>query len=140
MVGKLVTQGPLDLAGEQSAIMAKVTLQGVAIDDDSILVTLARDPISEVLAICMCLGPEIGDHNGNFRQYLLEFVGQPINRIGNHRFELTEIGGVGHTSNSRATMGREGIGPATDGRLKAEPGTNSGPKGPYFSTAVRTSS
>lgn len=61
--------------------MAKVTLQGVAINDDSILVALARDTISEVLAICMCLGPEIGDHNRDFRHNLLKLVRQPINGI-----------------------------------------------------------
>jgi hypothetical protein len=111
-MSELVTQGPLDLAGKQIAVMAKVTLQSVAIDDDSILVAFARDTISEVLAICMCLGPEIGDHDRDFRQYLLEFAGQPIDRIDNHRFELIESG-VGHTSNTRAAIEREGLEPAT---------------------------
>jgi hypothetical protein len=115
MVGKLVTQGSLDLAGKQVAVVAKVTFQGVAIDDDSILVAFARDTISEVLAISMHVGTEIGDHDRDVCQHLLEFIGQAVNRIDDHRFELMKISGVGHTSNSREEMGREGLEPSTDG-------------------------
>lgn len=96
MVGKLVTQGPLYLAGKQVAVMAEVTLQGVAIDDDSILVAFARDTVSKVLAVSVYVGTEIGDHDRDVREYLLELVGQPINRIGDQGFELVELRGIGH--------------------------------------------
>lgn len=74
-MGKLVTQGPLDLAGEQVTVMTEVTFQRVPVDDDSVLIAFARDAVSEVLAVCMYLGSQIGDHDRDVRQYLLEFIG-----------------------------------------------------------------
>lgn len=75
VVSKLVTQGPLDLAGKQIPVVAKVTLQRVAIDDDPVLIAFARDAIPEVLAVGVLLGSEIGDYDRNVRQHLLELVG-----------------------------------------------------------------
>lgn len=74
-MGKLVTQGPLDLAGKQVTIVTEVAFQRVPVDDDPVLITLACDTVSEVLAVCMYFSSEIGDYDRDIRQYLLEFVG-----------------------------------------------------------------
>ena len=96
-----MTQGSLDLAGEQVSVVAEVALQRVAVDDDPVLIAFASQTVSEVVTVRMRLGTEIGDHHRDVRQNLLEFVGQPVDRIDDQRFELVELGSVGHVSNSR---------------------------------------
>lgn len=96
-----MAQGPLDLAGEQIEVVAEVTLQRVTVDDDPILMVVARDTVPEVLAVRMRLIPEIGYHDRNLRQDLLEFNRQPIDCIDDHGFELVEFGSIGHASNDR---------------------------------------
>ena len=119
MVSKLVTQSLLDLTGQQIAVMAEVTLQRVTVDDDPILIVFPRDTVSEVLAVCMYLISQIGYHNRDVRQYLLEFNGQPIDRVDDQGLELIELRGSRHTSHDRepnaSSMGREGLEPSTDG-------------------------
>ena len=61
VVGELVAQGPLDLAGEQLAVVAEVALEGVAVDHDPVLVAFAGDAVAEVLAVGVVLGAEVGD-------------------------------------------------------------------------------
>ena len=61
VVGELVAQGALDLAGEQVAIVAEVPFQGVAVDDDPVLVAFAGDAVAVVLAVGVVLGTEVGD-------------------------------------------------------------------------------
>jgi hypothetical protein len=96
VVGELVTQGPLDLLGKQGAIVSEVALERVAIDDDPVLEALVRNPVSEVLAVCMHLGSEIGDHDRHFCQHLLKFIRQAIDRVSDQRFELIELIQIGH--------------------------------------------
>jgi hypothetical protein len=96
MVGELMAQGPLDLTGEEIAIVAEIAFERVPVDDDPVLVLLARDPVAEVLAICAYLGPEIGHHHRHPGQHLLEFVRQPVDRIDDQRLELVKLGGIGH--------------------------------------------
>jgi hypothetical protein len=115
-----VTHGLLDLAGKQITVMAKVTLQSVTVDDDPILIVFARDTVSEVLAVCMYLVPQIGYHHRDVRQYLLEFSRQPINCVDDQGLELVELRSIRHTSKieSRVSLlwgGRAGLEPATDG-------------------------
>ena len=52
-----MAQGPLDLPGEQIAVVAEVAFQRVAVDDDPVLVAFARDAVAEVLAVCMPSAP-----------------------------------------------------------------------------------
>ncbi len=54
--------------------MAEVALQRVAVDDDPVLIAFARNAVSEVLAVRMCFGSEIGDYDRDVRQYLLELT------------------------------------------------------------------
>ncbi len=68
-----MTQSLLDLAGKQVTVMAEVTLQSVTVDDDPVLIAFARNTVSEVLTVCMYLVSEIGYHDRDLRQYLLEF-------------------------------------------------------------------
>jgi hypothetical protein len=96
-----VTQSLLDLAGKQVTVMAKVALQSVTVDDDPILIAFARDTVSEVLAVCMYLVPEIGYHHRDLRQYLLEFSRQPIDRVDDQGLELVELRSIRHASNDR---------------------------------------
>jgi len=104
MVGKLVTQGPLDLAGKQLAVVAKVSFQGVSEDDDPVLVAVTRNTVAGILTVRMRFGPSIGNDHGNARQYLLKFVGQPIDCIDDQRLELIKVRRTGHTINGRASM------------------------------------
>jgi hypothetical protein len=114
-----VTQSLLDLAGKQVRVMAEITLQHVTVDDDPILIAFARDTVSEVLAVCMYLISEIGYHDRDVRQYLLEFSRQPIDCVDDQGLELVELRSIRHASNDRepsaSSMGREGLEPSTDG-------------------------
>jgi glutathione S-transferase len=102
MVSELMAQRSLDLLGEQVPIVAKVALQRVPEDHDSILIAFARDTVSPVLTVRMLLGSEVGDNDGDACQYLLEFLGQPIDRIDDQRFEPIGIRGVEHATNGSA--------------------------------------
>ncbi len=97
VVSKLVTHGPLDLPGKQLPIVAEVSFQSVSIDDDPVLIAIPRDAVSEVLTVRMDFGPAIGDDDSDTRQYLLEFVGQPIDCIDDQRLELIKVRRIGHT-------------------------------------------
>jgi hypothetical protein len=48
MVGELMAQGPLDLPGEEVAIVAEIAFERVPVDDDPVLVLFPRDPIPKV--------------------------------------------------------------------------------------------
>ncbi len=96
MVGQLVAKRPLDLAGQKIPIVAEVPLKRVAIDDDPVLVAFSRNPVSEVLAVGMHLLAAIGNHDGDLRQHLLEFIRQPIDRIDDQRLELVEVRRIRH--------------------------------------------
>lgn len=100
-MGELVTQSLLDLAGKQITVMAEVTLQRVTVDDDSILVAFTCDAVSEVLAVCMHLISQVGYHDRDVRQYLLEFNRQPIDRVDDQGLELVELRSSRHTLNDR---------------------------------------
>lgn len=91
-----MAQGPLDLTGEEIAIVAEIAFERVPVDDDPILVLFPRDSVPEVLAICARLGPEIGDHHRHPGQHLLEFVWQPVDRIDDQQLELVKLRGIGH--------------------------------------------
>lgn len=100
-----MAQGALDLAGEQLAVVAEVAFQRVAVDDDSVLVAFARDSVAEVLAVGVHLGPQVGNDDGDVREHLLEFVGQPVDRVDDQRLELVELTLLGHASNgSRSAL------------------------------------
>lgn len=96
-----MTQGLLDLAGKQVTVMAEVTHQRVTVDDDPVLIVFARETISDVLAVCMYFVSEIGYHDRDVRQYLLEFSRQSIDCIDNQGLELVELRSIGHASNDR---------------------------------------
>jgi hypothetical protein len=98
VVSKLVTQSLLDLTGKQDTVMAEVTLQRVTVDDDPVLIAFARDTVSEVLPICMYLVSEIGYHDRDVRQYLLEFSRQPIDSVDDQGLELVELRSLRHAS------------------------------------------
>lgn len=92
MVGQLVPQRPLDLTGEQLAIVAEVPLQGVAVDHDPILEAFGGDAVPEVLAVGVALVAEIGDDDRDPLQHPLEFLREGIDRIGDEGFEAIWLG------------------------------------------------
>jgi hypothetical protein len=101
VVGQLMAQSALDLAGEQLSIVAKVALQGVAVDDDPVLVPIVDDTIAEVLAVSAMLGAKIGDDHGDVFEQLPQLRRQGVDRVGNQPFELPHSIVVGHRGNGR---------------------------------------
>ncbi len=95
-MSELVAQCLLDLAGEQLWVMPEVAFQRVPVDDDPILIAIVRQPVAEVLAVGMDLGPKVGDDNGNPCKYLLELPRQTIDRVSDQRLELLWLAGIGH--------------------------------------------
>ena len=71
--------------------MPEVPLERVAVDDDAVLVTLARDPVAEILAIGMALGAEIGDNYRHLLQQALEFTRQSVDGVGDQGFEFVRL-------------------------------------------------
>ncbi len=71
--------------------MPEVAPQGVAVDDDAVLVALARDPVAEILAIGMALGTEIGDDHRHLLQQALEFIRQGVDGVGDQGFEFVRL-------------------------------------------------
>jgi hypothetical protein len=92
MVGELVAQRLLDLPGEQLPVVAEVTLEGVSVDHDPILVPFRRNAVAEVLAVGMAFGSEIGDDHRHPLQDPLEFLRKGVDRIGDERFECIRVG------------------------------------------------
>src|SRR5215213_4961471 len=88
MMGELVTQGPLDLGGEQSAVVAEVALQGVAIDHDPVLEAVTGDAVAEVLAVGADLGAQLRDDDRDLGQNPLEFLREAIDRVDDQLLEL----------------------------------------------------
>lgn len=101
VMGELVTQGSLDLAGKEVAVVAEVALQRVAIDHDPVLVAFAGDTVPVVHAVGAMLGAEIGDDDRDVLEHLLKFLRQRVDGVGDEGFELVEVRGVGHASNRR---------------------------------------
>ena len=77
-------------------VVAEIAFQGVAIDHDPILITVSRDSVAEVVTVGMMLGAEVGDDNGDAFEHPLELLRQGVDRIGDKRFELIELGLLGH--------------------------------------------
>jgi hypothetical protein len=86
-----VPQGLLDLAGEQLPVVAEVTFERVAVDDDPVLVAFGRDPVAEVFAVGMAFGTEIGDDHRDPLQDSLEFLGKRVDRVGHEGFEAVRL-------------------------------------------------
>jgi hypothetical protein len=87
VVGKLVAQGPLNLLGEQGAIVTEIAFEGVAIDDDPVFEAFAGDPVAEVVAVSLVPGAKVGDDHRNAFQHPLELLRQGVDRIGDERLE-----------------------------------------------------
>lgn len=77
--------------------MAEVAFEGVAVDHYPVLVHFAGDAVSEVLAVGVRLGPQLGDDDGNLLELRLELVGEAIDRVGDHRLEVVHRFVVGHS-------------------------------------------
>ena len=92
MVGELVAQGLLDLAGEQLAVVAEVPLERVAVDHDPVLVAFGGDPVAEVLAVGVPLGAEVGDDHRHPLQQPLELLREGVDRVGHEGLEAVRLG------------------------------------------------
>jgi predicted transcriptional regulator len=92
MMGELVPQRLLDLAGKQLRVVTEVALERVAVDHDSILVAIRRHPVAEVLAVGVALEPEIGDDDRHLLEDALELLGQGVDRVGDQDFEGIRLG------------------------------------------------
>jgi hypothetical protein len=92
MVGELVAQRLLNLTGEQYAVVSEIALEGVAVDHDPILPPLARNPVAEVLTVCLPLVAEIGDHHCDLFQHPLEFLWERVDGVGDKRLEAVRLG------------------------------------------------
>ena len=92
MVGELVAQRLLDLAGEQLAVVAEVAFERVAVDHDPVLEAIPRDAVAEVLAVGAALRAELGDDDRHALQHPLEFLRQGVDRVGDQGFELVRWG------------------------------------------------
>jgi hypothetical protein len=87
-----VPQRLLDLAGEQLAVPAEVPLEGVAVDDDPVLVAFRRHPVAKILAIGVALMAEVRDHDRHPLEDALEFLRQGVDRVGDQGFEAVRLG------------------------------------------------
>ncbi len=114
VMSELMAQGSLDLAGKQVPVVTEVAFQRVAVDHDPVLVAFPRDAVPEVLAISVLFGTEVGDHDRDVRENLLELVGQPIDCVNHQHLEIVELGCVCHDTNGRdlATARRRNAGSA----------------------------
>jgi hypothetical protein len=86
-----VPQGPLDLPGEQLAVVAEIAFERVAVDDDSVLVAFRRHAVAEVLAVGMALGAEIGDDDRHPSEEALEFLGKGVDRVRHEVLEAVRL-------------------------------------------------
>ena len=111
VVGELVAQGPLDLSGEKLAIVAEVTFEGVAVDDDPVLVAFTGDPVAVIHPVGVVLRPEIGDDHRDALQHFLELLRQSVDRVDDEGLELIEVRSVGHSTNGRGCGRGAGLGP-----------------------------
>lgn len=91
VMGELVTQGPLDLAGEQLPVVAEITFQCVAVDHDPVLIAIARDAVAEVLAVGVLFTAEIGDDDRDALENLLEFLRQGVDCVRDQRLEVIRL-------------------------------------------------
>ncbi len=94
VVGELVAQGPLDLLGEQLAVMAEVAFERVAVDHDAVLEAVTSDAVTEILAVGPVLAAQLGDDHGDRLQQALEFLRQGIDRVRHQGFELIHLESV----------------------------------------------
>lgn len=89
-----MAQRALDLAGEQLTVVAEVPFEGVAVDDDPVLVAVVGDAVAEVLAIGVLLGAELGDHDRHLFEHPLELLRQGVDRVRHEGFELVHLESV----------------------------------------------
>ena len=80
--------------------MAEVAFEGVAVDHDPVFVAFGGDSVAEVLAVGVALGAEVGDDDGDALEHPLEFLGQGVDRVGDKRLELVQLGLLGHPRNA----------------------------------------
>lgn len=88
MVGELVTQRLLDLAGEQGAVVTEIAFEGVAIDHDPVFHPLEGDAVAEVMPVGVVLLAELGDDHRHPLQQPLEFLRQRVDRVRDQLFEI----------------------------------------------------
>lgn len=96
VVGELMAQSALDLAGQQRPVVAKVPQERVAIDNDPILEGFSRDPVAEVLAVGAPLAAEVRDDHRDALEDPLELRRQGVDRIGDEGLERIWAYGFGH--------------------------------------------
>jgi hypothetical protein len=72
--------------------MTEIALEGVAVDDDPVLVPFRRDSVAEVLAVGAALEAAVGDHHRHPLQNLLELLRQGVDRVRDEGFECIRLG------------------------------------------------
>lgn len=83
-----MTNDPLDLVGQEPGVMAEITNQGVAEDQDPVREVITGDAVSGVKAVGMVLLTAIRNDHGHLVQLTTEFLWDPVNRGLDHRREL----------------------------------------------------
>jgi hypothetical protein len=86
-----VAQRLLDLARQQSAVVAEIAFERVLVDHDPVLPVFTGKTIAEVLAVGAVLGAEIGDDDGDFLQQSLELHRQGVDRVGDQGLEIVRL-------------------------------------------------
>src|ERR1700677_4992684 len=103
MVGELVANRAGDLIAQQIWIVAEVTPEGVAEDDDAVVRVVAADAVALVEPVGATAAPAVGDHYGDVCKRVAQQVGQVVERVADEllevavveRIELHEVAFVG---------------------------------------------
>ena len=88
---ELVAHGARDLRAQQVGIVPEVAQQGVAEDDDPVVVVVAGDGVALVEAVGALLAALVGDHDRHAIERLAQDVREVVQRVLD---ELLEVDGV----------------------------------------------
>lgn len=91
-MGELVPQRLLHLPRQQLAVVAEISFERVAVDDDPVLIAFGGDPVAEVLAVGAALEAEVGDDDRHPCDDALEFLRERVDRIGHEGLEAVRLG------------------------------------------------
>ncbi len=88
-----MAHGARDLVAQELRVVGEVAAQGVAEDDDAVVVVVADGAVALVEPVGAPATPAVGDDDGDVRERVAKQVGEVVERVTDELLEVVVVRG-----------------------------------------------